>query len=145
MINTVLVIDDNALDNAVWRNYLYNEHFNVISALNGRDALDMLEGRNIDVIVLDLVMPVMDGLGFLKELKKTSYYGMIPVIVTTSADSEERIKSVIDDYEVFDYIIKPLDQFSRLILINKIRTAIRYRNALKELHSLRRQLEKDGE
>ena len=69
MINTVLVIDDNALDNAVLRNYLYNTRLNLISALNGREALDMLEGRNVDVIVLDLVMPVMDGLDFLKEFK----------------------------------------------------------------------------
>jgi len=70
MIDTVLVIDDNALDNAILRNYLYNEHVNIISALNGREALDMLEGRNIDVIVLDLSMPVMNGLEFLKEFKK---------------------------------------------------------------------------
>ena len=70
MINTVLIIDDNALDNAVLRNYLYNARLNLLSALNGREALDMLEGRNVDVIVLDLVMPVMDGLDFLKEFKK---------------------------------------------------------------------------
>lgn len=144
MINTVLVIDDSALDNAVLRNYLYSEHLNLISALNGREALDMLEGRNIDVIVLDLVMPVMDGLGFLKAFKKTSYYGTIPVIITTSMDSEDIIRSVITEYEVFDYIIKPLDQISKMILINKIKTAIRYRNAMKEIHSLRNQKDEDG-
>ncbi|HOQ75096.1 MAG TPA: response regulator [Thermoclostridium sp.] len=145
MINTVLVIDDNALDNAVLRNYLYNERLNLLSALNGREALDMLEGRNVDVIVLDLVMPVMDGLEFLKAFKKTSYYDLIPVIIITSQDSEETIKSVISEYEVFDYVIKPLDQVRRLILVNKIKTAIRYRNALKELYSLKRQQCGDGE
>ncbi len=144
MINTVLIIDDNALDNAVLRNYLYNARLNLLSALNGREALDMLEGRNVDVIVLDLVMPVMDGLDFLKEFKKTCYYNTIPVIITTSLDSEETIRSVVTEYEVFDYIIKPLDQINRMILINKIRTAIRYRNALKELFSFRRQREEDG-
>ncbi|HOK43095.1 MAG TPA: response regulator [Thermoclostridium caenicola] len=144
MINTVLVIDDNALDNAVLRNYLYNEHLNLISALNGREALDMLEGRNIDVIVLDLVMPVMDGLSFLKAFKKTSFYGKVPVIVTTSRDSEDIIHKVITEYEVFDYILKPLDKINKMILINKIRSAIRYRNALKELDTLRRKKDRDG-
>ncbi|NLW01807.1 MAG: response regulator [Clostridiaceae bacterium] len=145
MINTVLVIDDNALDNAVFRNYLYSERLNLLSALNGREALDMLEGRNVDVIVLDLVMPVMDGLEFLKAFKKTSYYNFIPVIITTSMDSEETIRSVISEYDVFDYVIKPLDQINKMILVNKIRTAIRYRSALKELYSLKEQKEEDGD
>jgi PleD family two-component response regulator len=145
MINTVLVIDDNALDNAVFRNYLYSERLNLLSALNGREALDMLEGRNVDVIVLDLVMPVMDGLEFLKAFKKTSYYNFIPVIITTSMDSEETIRSVISEYDVFDYVIKPLDQINKMILVNKIRTAIRYRSALKELYSLKEQKEEEGD
>ncbi len=145
MINTVLVIDYNALDNAVFRNYLYSERLNLLSALNGREALDMLEGRNVDVIVLDLVMPVMDGLEFLKAFKKTSYYNFIPVIITTSMDSEETIRSVISEYDVFDYVIKPLDQINKMILVNKIRTAIRYRSALKELYSLKEQKEEDGD
>ena len=105
----------------------------------------MLEGRNVDVIVLDLVMPVMDGLEFLKAFKKTSYYNFIPVIITTSMDSEETIRSVISEYDVFDYVIKPLDQINKMILVNKIRTAIRYRSALKELYSLKEQKEEDGD
>jgi len=144
MINTVLVIDDNALDNALFRNLLYNERLNMLSALNGREALDMLEGRNVDVIVLDLVMPVMDGLEFLKEFRKTAYYDFIPVIIITSLDSEETIRSILSEYEIFDFIIKPLDRANKAILVNKIRTAIRYRNALKELHSQRKQKEGDG-
>lgn len=144
MIDTVLVIDDNALDNAILRNYLYNEHVNIISALNGREALDMLEGRNIDVIVLDLSMPVMNGLEFLKEFKKTRYYSFIPVIVTTAQSSEETIRTVINGYDVFDYIIKPLDRINRLILVNRIKWAIRWRKTLKELYTLKRQKDGDG-
>jgi response regulator RpfG family c-di-GMP phosphodiesterase len=137
MINTVLVIDDNALDNAVLRNYLYNERCNLISALNGREALDMLEGRNVDVIILDMVMPVMDGPAFLNEFKKSGYYGQIPIIVTTKMESGEMAEKIIGDYEIFDYVIKPLDHINRVILVNKIKSAIRYREALKELAALR--------
>ena len=144
MINTVLVIDDNALDNAVFRNYLYSERLNLLSALNGREALDMLEGRNVDVIVLDLVMPVMDGLEFLKAFKKTSYYNFIPVIITTSMDSEETIRSVISNMMSLT-MLSSLDQINKMILVNKIRTAIRYRSALKELYSLKEQKEEEGD
>ncbi len=139
MINTILVTDDNALDNAVLRNYLSHERLNMVSALNGREALDLLESRNIDVIVLDMVMPVMDGLAFLSEFKKTEYYGTVPIIVATHQDQPETIQKVLCEYEIFDYIIKPLDHINRLIVVNKIKSGIRYRNALKELAALKKE------
>ncbi len=137
MINTILVIDDSALDNAVLRNLLYHEHYNIISALNGREALDMIEGRNIDLILLDMFMPVMDGIAFLNEFKKTGYYRTIPVIMTTSMDKTDIISKVIHEYELFDYVLKPLDSINHLIFINKVKAAIRYRKALKELMDLK--------
>lgn len=89
MNNTILVTDDNMLDNAIIRNYLYSERYSIVSAVNGREALDLIESRNVDLIVLDLVMPVMDGYEFLKEFSKTLYYKEIPVIVATNADDPE--------------------------------------------------------
>ena len=139
MINTVLVIVTTFGQCCIKKLPVQYDH--LISALNGREALDMLEGRNVDVIVLGLA-PVMDGLDFLKEFKKTFHNTIL--IIITSLDSEETIGSVIKEYEVFDYIIKPLDQINRMILLNKIRTAISYRNALKELFSFRRQNKEDG-
>lgn len=142
MINTILVIDDSALDNAVIRNILYNERYNIISALNGREALDMIEGRNIDLILLDMYMPVMDGMAFLEEFRKTNYYQTIPVIMTTSVDKTDIIKNVIHEYELFDYVLKPLDSINHLIFTNKIKAALRYRMAIKELMELKAKLEK---
>lgn len=132
MINTILVTDDNVLDNAIIRNYLYSERYNMISALNGREALDLIESHNVDLILLDMVMPVMDGHEFLKEFSKTLYYKQIPVIVTSSLDKSENIEQILE-FDVFDYIIKPLDHINRLILVNKIKAALKYRNALQDL------------
>jgi len=84
-----------------------------------------------------MYMPVMDGIAFLEEFKKTSYYRTIPVIMTTSVDKSDIIKSVIQEYEVFDYVLKPLDSFNHLIFANKIKAALRYRTALKELMELK--------
>jgi response regulator RpfG family c-di-GMP phosphodiesterase len=132
MNNTILVTDDNMLDNAIIRNYLYTERYSLISAVNGREALDLIESRNIDLILLDMVMPVMDGYEFLKEFSKTHYHKEIPVIVTTNIDEPENIKKTLE-YEIFDYIVKPLDNINKLILVNKIKAALKYRNALLNL------------
>lgn len=133
MVNTILVTDDNVLDNAIIRNYLYKERYNILSALNGREALELIESRTVNLILLDMVMPVMDGCEFMKEFSKTQYYKEIPIIVTVSPEGVENIKNFLE-YEIFDYIIKPLGHINRLILINKIKTALNYRNLIVDLN-----------
>lgn len=131
MINTILVTDDNVLDNAILKNYLYKERFNVISALNGSEALELLESRNVDLIILDLVMPVLDGFQFLKEFSKTELYKEVPIIVASSLVDAKDIEKVLE-YNIFDYVIKPLDHINRLIMVNKIRKALQFRKMLLE-------------
>jgi len=104
MINTILVIDDNVFDNAIIKNYLSGERYSIISAVNGREALELIESRNIDLILLDIVMPIMDGYDFLKEFSKTPYYKEIPVIVASNLDNAENIEKIFE-FEIFDYII----------------------------------------
>jgi len=141
MINTILVTDDNVLDNAILRNYLYAERYNLISALNGREALELVESRNLDLIILDLVMPVMDGFEFLKEFSKTEFYKEIPIIVTSSLDNAKNIEQVLS-YNIYDYIIKPLDNINRMIVVNKIKNAIQYRKMILELNKATKLIEK---
>jgi two-component system chemotaxis response regulator CheY/sigma-B regulation protein RsbU (phosphoserine phosphatase) len=131
MIKTILVTDDNVLDNAILRNYLYKERVNIISALNGREALDMIESRNIDIIILDLGMPVLDGFGFMEEFSKTCYYKEIPVIVISGIETNDIDK--IFQYDIYDFIRKPLTQVNRLVLTNKVYKALEYRRMLLEL------------
>ncbi|PYG89790.1 response regulator receiver domain-containing protein [Ruminiclostridium sufflavum DSM 19573] len=135
MISTVLVTDDNALDNAILRNYLYRERLNFISALNGREALDMIESRNVDIIVLDLEMPVMDGFVFLEMFSKTDLYRNIPIIVASSAETDALNKAFA--YDIFDYIPKPLTNTNKLIFVNKIRKALEFRKMKLELNKLK--------
>jgi len=137
MINTILVIDDNVFDNAIIKNYLSGERYSIISAVNGREALELIESRNIDLILLDIVMPIMDGYDFLKEFSKTPYYKEIPVIVASNLDNAENIEKIFE-FEIFDYIIKPLYQINKLIFLNKIKSALKYRNALSELNKATR-------
>lgn len=131
MISTILVTDDNVLDNAILRNYLYKERVNIISALNGREALDMVESRNVDIIILDLVMPVMDGYRFLEEFSKTPFYKEIPIIVASGMENDEFEK--IFQYDIYDFVLKPLNQLNKYVLLNKVRKALLFRKMLIEL------------
>lgn len=131
MISTILVTDDNVLDNAILRNFLYKERVNIISALNGREALDLVESRNVDIIILDMVMPVLDGYGFLEEFSKTPYYKEIPVIVASGIDNHQLEK--VFNYDIYDFILKPLNMTNKFLLINKIRKALQFRKMLVEL------------
>ncbi len=131
MISTILVTDDNVLDNAILRNYLYKERVNIVSALNGREALDMVESRNVDIIILDLVMPVMDGYRFLEEFSKTPFYKEIPIIVASGIENDEFEK--IFQYDIYDFVLKPLNQMNKYVLLNKVRKALLFRKMLVEL------------
>lgn len=143
MISTILVTDDNVLDNALIKNYLFAERYNILSALNGREALDLIESRNIDLILLDMIMPVMNGYEFMREFTKTPYYKEIPIIITSSLDGSENIEKILQ-YEIFDYIIKPLDHINRLILVNKIKSALRYRNTVLSLNKATKLIDKQA-
>ncbi len=134
MISTILVTDDNILDNAILRNYLYKERVNIVSVLNGREALDMVESRNVDVIILDLVMPVLDGFGFLEEFCKTNSYKEIPVIIASNIEMDQ-IEKVLN-YDIYDFIPKPINKINRMVVVNKVRKAIQFRKMISQLKLL---------
>ena len=88
--NTILIVDDEEMIKRRLIDEISNE-FDFLQASNGREALDVL-AENIDkvaVIVLDLIMPVMDGFRFMDEFRKHQEYDNIPVIVATSNDDSD--------------------------------------------------------
>src|SRR5690349_5355242 len=80
MANTILVVDDEKNIVQLARLYLHNEGFRVEEAYDGRQALEKARAVSPDLIVLDIMMPELDGLSVCKELRKTSN---IPVIILT--------------------------------------------------------------
>ena len=85
----ILVVEDNALNRSLLCEIL-RPGYDVVEAENGREALDCLrrDGGGFDLILLDIVMPVMNGYEFLAEVKKDPALSAIPVIVTTQNDGE---------------------------------------------------------
>ena len=111
---TVLIVDDEIRIREVIREYCLVENYETYESENGLDALEVIEKNKIDIIVLDIMMPKMDGYTTLKEIRKK--YN-IPVIML-SARSEEYDKLLGFELGVDDYLTKP---FSPKELIARIK------------------------
>jgi CheY-like chemotaxis protein len=97
---TILVVDDELGVLEVSEYILTDLGYSVMSALNGRDALARLKENRPDLIVLDFMMPIMDGAAFLKALRDDDSYCTIPVVLT-SALPEQTIKETCSGYNSF--------------------------------------------
>jgi adenylate cyclase len=82
----VLVVEDNVTDREMMRRLLVSEGWEVTVSVNGREALDCLKSDHPDLVLLDLMMPEMDGFEFLAEFRKDPKFASTPVIVVTAAD-----------------------------------------------------------
>jgi len=99
----ILIAEDEDRLRKIIKKYLVNEGYTVYEAENGRDALDMFETEDIDLIILDVMMPVMDGWLTLKTIRKTS---KVPVMMLTARTDEEDTVFGFD-LGADDYVAKP--------------------------------------
>ena len=86
----ILIVDDDAVSRSLL-SHLLEGRYEILTAENGQEALDILkrESAEIFMVLLDLLMPVMDGYEFLRIVREDLQLSMIPVIVTTAKDQEE--------------------------------------------------------
>ncbi|HJW42320.1 MAG TPA: response regulator transcription factor [Rhizomicrobium sp.] len=117
----VLVIDDEPAIRHFLRTSLAAQSYSVLEAENGETGLAMLHRNAIDVLVLDLGLPGMDGLAVLKALRDGG--SSVPVIVLSSRD-DEKGKVMALDLGADDYVTKP---FGMEELLARIRAAVRHR------------------
>jgi DNA-binding response OmpR family regulator len=102
----ILVADDDPQMRRLIRSILERDGFEVTEAADGLDALDALESRPVDLVVLDIDMPRLDGLGVLEELRARVQTSSVPVIVLTARtdDTEARVL----DLGAQDFLSKPV-------------------------------------
>lgn len=101
----VLVVDDDANIRELISIFLSGEGYTVLEAENGREALTLLEENNIQIVVVDVMMPEVDGYELTKEVKK--YYDIPILMVTAKGESQDKLKGF--DLGVDDYVVKPFD------------------------------------
>lgn len=121
----ILVVDDEEMIREVIKEYSINEGFLVEEADNGRDAVFKVKNNDYDLIIMDIMMPHMDGYTAIKEIKKIKN---IPVIVL-SARGEEYDKLTGFDIGIDDYVTKP---FSPKELIARIKAVSKRNSNIKE-------------
>lgn len=115
----ILVVEDELDLNNIIVRYLKKNNFSVDSAFNGEEALDFISLSKYDLIISDIMMPVMDGIEFLKELRTRKID--TPVIMLTAKDSlSDKITGL--DYGADDYVVKPFE-FEELVA--RVRALIR--------------------
>lgn len=115
----VLVVDDELLIRSVIKEYLLMESYEVIEAENGLEAIDKVINNNIDIIIMDIMMPKMDGYTACKEIKKIN--DNIPFLFL-SARNEEYDKLIGFDLGIDDYVTKP---FSPRELVARVKAIIK--------------------
>jgi len=104
----VLVCDDELMNRKVASKILKKEGFEVVEALNGQEALEVLENQKIDLILMDLMMPIMDGYEATKKIKSDSVLSHIPLIIISALSDREAITKGLK-LGADEYISKPLD------------------------------------
>ena len=120
----ILIVEDNEFNRAMLSEILSDE-YQVLEAENGQEALDILQQHkdSISLILLDVVMPVMDGYTFLDNVKVDAELALIPVIVMTQGDSEEDEVTALS-HGATDFVPKP---YRPRVILHRMANLIRLR------------------
>lgn len=92
---TVLIVEDDEFLAEIYKRQFQNDGFDSQVALNGESALSVLQGSPFDVIVLDIMLPKMDGLTLLGEIKKNQKTAKIPVVMLSNLSQDSTVKQAL--------------------------------------------------
>lgn len=127
----VLVVDDIATNLKLLEAKLSAEYFDVVTALNGVEALAICERGEADIVLLDVMMPGMDGFEVCRRLKSGPTTAHIPVVMVTALDQpSDRLKGL--DAGADDFLTKPLDDTA---LFARVRSLVRLKSVTDELRN----------
>ncbi len=122
MEKKILAVDDSTSVRKLVEFTLKSKGFQVISAEDGQEALELLKKDRFDAIILDINMPRMDGLQFLQKMRPNDAYGSIPVIVLTTEGLEaDRDRAM--ELGATAYIIKPFKPTQLLGVVDEMLTS----------------------
>ncbi len=136
-ISRILVVDDEPKNIELLDAYLAPQGYGIITASNGKEALEKLVGGDIDLILLDVMMPDMDGFEVIRRIRLDEKNRMLPVILVTSLrGTEDRIKGIEAGCD--DFISKPFDKFE---LEARVRSLLKIKASNDLLDNYRKELE----
>jgi two-component system chemotaxis response regulator CheY len=119
---TVLYVEDDQEQRSMMRVILRDQNLTLLEAVNGQEALEKIERQRPDLILLDLFMPKVDGIGVLEAVKSNSDTYHIPIIVVSAwptGDNRDRARKA----GATDFITKPYDPFELVKIVKKYLTS----------------------
>ena len=107
--NKILVVDDKGI-NRYMLGGIFGEEYEIVEASGGQMAIDIIaaDAKSLAVVLLDIIMPVVNGFGVLEYMKKKGLLDRLPVVIVTDDDSEETSDRVFE-YKVADLVVKPFE------------------------------------
>lgn len=136
----ILVVDDEERNVKLLKAILLTEHYNAFGVSSGQEALDAVSSFEPDLVMLDVMMPGMDGFEVCRRLKQDERTKAIPVIMVTALrEQEHRVKAM--EAGTDDFLSKPVDKTELLIRVKSLLRIKRYHDDL--LHSYRELQEKN--
>ncbi|HHW58246.1 MAG TPA: response regulator [Clostridia bacterium] len=132
----ILIVDDNKLIRKVLKDILEKEGYQILEAENGEQALSIYKNMFPDMVILDIIMPGMNGFDLLRVLRKEEENLMLPIILLTSHDNfEEKIKGL--ELGADDYVVKPFNEKELLIKVNNLFQRIEHNRMANPLTGLK--------
>lgn len=139
MKKTALIVDDTPQNIQILASILTEKGFDIEFALNGKEALNLLSTINVDIILLDVMMPELDGFETCRTIRQQSRFDEIPIIFLTARADKD---SVYNGFEMGaqDYITKPFDYRE---LLARVRTQLELKEARQKLKAVNGWLESE--
>ena len=107
-IRSILVVDDSETNVLLLQRLLEEEGYKIEYAYTGKEALKLIKKKNFDLILLDIMMPDVDGFDILADLKEKEKIEETPIIMVTARDDHESQEKAIE-MGAMDYLTKPVD------------------------------------
>ena len=119
MNKTIMTVDDSASIRQMVTFTLKNAGYNVIEAKDGKEAITKAEMHKIDMLFVDLNMPIMDGISLIKALRNKNEYKFTPIVMLTT-ESQEHRKLEGKEAGATGWIIKPFKPDQLIAVIKKV-------------------------
>lgn len=133
---SILIVDDNKLNIQILSDILKSESYRIALARSGKMALEFVEMKKPDLILLDIMMPEMDGFEVCRRLKSSSETKNIPIIFISGLDKSEDIVKGFEAGAV-DYIVKP---FQKEVVLARVNTHLKLSETERKLKKTNQEL-----
>ncbi len=115
----VLTVDDSRTILAMLHHTLSNAGYEVLQAEDGQQGLEVLDRERVDVVITDINMPVMDGIEFIKQVRRSGRYNSLPILILTTETSQDKREQGRAAGGT-GWIVKPFDPDKLISVIQRV-------------------------